>query len=482
VTINNTATVTGTSGAGIIATGAGGLVKVDATNGGTITGGTGSAIVATNNGVGGVTVITGQTADAESTGGDGISATSNSGGKGNISITEDGGVGITSNTGAGVGGVGILANIVNGTGSITVNTGAGGAGVGTGEVLAEGDGIEATTSGSGSGATAGTKTGIAITTGSQVGSSGAPIGAFGVVGEITNAANGDNINVNIGGNQGVGGSGTAQVFATDTGVYTSTAGLGNISVTTQKGDSITSQTGDGIDAFAQGGNVTINLLDGSINSNTKYASGTNTGTTQGPTPPDPHSINASTIGNGVIIVNAEDTQTNANGAADLTTTVDGNNYVGISAKITNTGGDGVDASSSGKGNVIVSGFNTGNPLSPYFGDVPPSFPTGLITTTVSPADDGEATGEGVSAEITTNKGNDITATTSGSGSVFVTTIAGGTLEGNGTAAVNGVDAEANGTAGSVTVNIGDSIGDVGPAACSRRRGLTTSFRGTTASR
>ena len=51
------------------------------------------------------------------------------------------------------------------------------------------------------------------------------------------------------------------------GIYANNNGFGNVTVQTEPGQVITSTNGDGIDAFANGGNVTVTLLDGSINSN-----------------------------------------------------------------------------------------------------------------------------------------------------------------------------------------------------------------------
>src|SRR5262249_50231980 len=158
--------------------------------------------------------------------------------------------------------------------------------------------------------------------------------------------------------------------------------------------------------------------------------------------------------------------TNFGGNGITTTTVNGVNEVGIGpgdvgnatpASVFNELGDGVNASTTGTGDVIVSGF----------GNV-----AGNVTTPDSGLNKGNATvsAEGVASDIHTTFGSDIVASTYNTtgtpgGNIVVQTIAGGTLDGyldstagnTPVAAFNGVVATAagNGTS-NITVNIGDS--------------------------
>jgi hypothetical protein len=446
VTIGGLDTITGTNGPGIATTTFGGATAVNVLAGAKVSGSfrdvfsqsltgsitdvidgnlTTSGLLDQTGANGTIGVTLGSTGSVNNSNGSAIVTTA-----GNGATTVDASGAISAASGYGID----SSSSGNGTISITTHPG----GTITGAALGT-TGIHAVTSGGAA---------ISITTGDVIGNATTAMGDEGIfaqVGNTTGNAGGD-LNVYINGN----------IYSQNTGVDLENDQVGgNIHVTTSKGYNVNTKTSDGIDAKAtHGGSVTVNLLDGAINANTSHASGV------------APAMSLSAVGAGKVLVNAQDTQTNFNGAGDITTTVDGTNEVGISAAIDNNAngvvpGDAVNASSSGTGDVIVSGFTgvSGNVTTPDSGE---QLAGGTVQTDAGPVI--LTKGEGVSGVITEFGGADINATTSGSGNVTVQTIAGGKLEGNATVggATDGVFAEAN--TGNVTVNIGDSIADTGPAA------------------
>jgi hypothetical protein len=159
------------------------------------------------------------------------------------------------------------------------------------------------------------------------------------------------------------------VSAGGTGVSAQSNGLGDVDITTIAGSSVSSSTSDGIDAFAlDGGNVFINLLDGSVSANTSSAS-----FPIGPTAPlvvsgsatqlgpDPVGVHAMAVGGGTVTINQNSFVTN-NGPGDgiLSQSVDGANTVNVNADVTTKLGTAVAVVSSGKGTATIDVFKEGS--------------------------------------------------------------------------------------------------------------------------
>ncbi len=447
--------------------------------------GTGAAVSATTSGSGAVSVTT--LAGSNVTGGEIVVATVHAVG---INATSTGG----SNVGVTVGGAvstidpfegngtGVNAS-TTGLGTVNVTVQAGGSvfgnaflGQGQGIVTAAVDGLT-TIDSSGAVTTASVNSQIGIiatstgTTGGEIDITTHAGGTITTAGQFNSAIQaataGGKININVGDtldttngfeqegvNAQVGAGGAngdldvtlnKTITTSGTGLDLTNNGTGNINVTTNKGFDISTLTGDGIDAAATGGgSVRVNLLDGAIRANTS-------GSSLKPAPAQ----NLSAVGAGQVVINAQDIQNNISGIGDETNTVNGTNYVGISATLTNSGGDGINAQSSGSGSVIVSGYNPADKTT-VFTAAADGFTTGQVV-------GGGTTGaQGVSANINTDTGSNIVAIANGTGNVLVRTIAGGTLTNTGTAA-DGVVALTDfaNASGSINVHIGDSIGATG---------------------
>jgi len=274
-------------------------------------------------------------------------------------------------TGVYVGTSGGALSAVHGDGIYASSYGAGVVTVSSGDpitIAAGNDGIHAVAFGVGTGKGAGVAQGIGITTtaAAPIGTSVTPVGGRGIFADIANAKNGDNLDITLG----------ADLFSGGTGIIASTAGAGNINIVTQHGANIYSTKGDGIDARAYGGgNVYVVLLDGSINSNTSGAgpsapSGPTGGS--GPTGPtgataglDPNGAYMTAVGAGTVTI-LDNAPINNNGPGDgiRAYTVNGANTVTVNNAIKNTLGNGVNAKTSGSGNItVILGSYNGVPAS-----------------------------------------------------------------------------------------------------------------------
>jgi hypothetical protein len=355
-------------------------------------------------------------------------------------------------TGVYVGTSGGTLNTTAGDGIFAESYGAGAATISSGDAItiaAGFDGIEALDTGVGTGKGAGVAQGIGITTtaAGAIGTSVTPVGGNGIFADITNAKNGDNVDITLG----------ADLFSTQTGIFASTAGAGNINIVTQHGANIYSTKGDGVDARAYGGgNVYVVLLDGSINSNT---SGAGPSAPSGPTGGsgataglDPNGAYMTAVGSGTVTI-LDNAPINNNGPGDgiRAYTVNGANTVTVNGAINNTLGNGVNAKTSGSGNItVVLGSYNGVPSS--------------VTTTG---------GNGVIADQTyTGLFGNAVVNSTGGGSVHVTAAPGyaaGILarvhDYYGVAAV-----EMTGTGGSVTVE-GSGPNNLGVAAVAADNGF-----------
>jgi hypothetical protein len=441
--------ITGGTG-GIAQTTSGGANTVNLATGIVVTGGTGTGVSASAAGAGDVTVTdgvvgTGTDSGHIESGADGIRAISSGTGTGNVTVNYHGAIGST----AAVGGIGVNTQIqnVNSTAAISVDTGS---------VNSTNTGIYVHNAGAGSGGGAGVNTGITVNTGGAVTSS---LG-YGVVAENVNTTNNDNVVVNIGADEAT--PGTSSVTSFNTGVTAQTFGAGNISVITQHGDNVSSTNGDGIDAFALGGgNVTVRLLDGAINSNTSGGSGPVANGSAGPQSFDPHGINAQTHNGsntslGTNYVDIQDNVTNTNGDAVLSNTENGLNYVHLDSNggaatpfIHNTlGGSGIDAIATGDTPAIQSAGNGADNILNQ---------TGVYVATDAGTDI-EATGSGSS--------NGITASYTGAGGLgqlVVQVFASGTIGASAPVDGNGIDASITNalSGGSMVVESDNSVAAAG---------------------
>ncbi len=169
------------------------------------------------------------------------------------------------------------------------------------------------------------------------------VGGIGIDAETTSAAA---INI-VAGN----------VASTGVGIFAQNTGSGDVNVTTTVGTDVSSTNDDGIDAWANGGNVTVTLLDGAVHAN-RSTFGPSGGLPSGPTGAllslDPNGVYAKTNGAGTVTVDAQDDIFN-NGPGDgiRTEAVDGLTTVKLQAIVSNTLGDGVNASASGNGAIDV---------------------------------------------------------------------------------------------------------------------------------
>jgi hypothetical protein len=184
-----------------------------------------------------------------------------------------GAIDIHSNGNTSATGTAILASTTSG--NITIN--GNGTIAGDTDLLGTGDGISASTltgaisittsatgaiisgvTGIGATSTDATANNITIATGANIGTGNLSVGYRGIDAQILNAGSTGNISVTTGGT----------IWSVGTGIFTENFGTGNITVITNPGMDVNSSSGDGIDAFAHGGNVLVHLLDGKINSNT----------------------------------------------------------------------------------------------------------------------------------------------------------------------------------------------------------------------
>ena len=286
---------------------------------------------------------------------------------------------------------------------------------------------------------------------------------------ITATSNSGSVTVNYSGDVGtwtspttavaVGGKGIDAEIATGTaainvtagnvasvgvGIFAQNNGIGDVNVTTLQGTNVASTNNDGIDAWANGGNVTVTLLDGGVHANTSGNGPSGAAPSGGlinlagapagsPLALDPNGVYAKTNGAGTVTVIAEDDViNNGPGTGILTQTVDGANTVNVYAKVSTLGGDGVNASSSGNGAVTV---NLG------------TFTGVGGTTTYDVSTD---TGNGVVARATsTGTTANVTINSTAPGNVLVT---------NGALGVGGVSAESSGTGGTASVNFSGPAG------------------------
>ena len=380
VSVTDTGTVNGggASGIGVYVATSTGAIDINVHN--VTTGATGVGVDAVSAG-GAITINT----SGDITSGTGIAATGS--GASGVSITTAGGT-ITAANGAGI------STSVSGSGTTVINSGS--------VIEATGNGITALASGAGTGGGAGVNDGISITTTADIGVA-AAVGGNGINAQISNATNGDNININLGG----------QLYSAGTGIFAQTAGAGNITVITQPGMNITTLTGDGIDAFASGGNVLVHLLDGAITANTTGGGGVGPG------------IHASTTGAGTVTVITDDVVNNTGpGDGILTSTVDGANQVTVNAAVNNTLGAGVNASATGNGSVTVT-----------LGQSPVNLTTANISTTV---------GDGIDAEQLALSGTQ-NATVNAT-AAFAVSVTNGNLS-------NGILASIDGDDGAATVDL-----------------------------
>jgi hypothetical protein len=504
VTLATNKTIDGGSGAGVSAssTGAGSVTVTDnqgqnETHSGHIESAGGDGIDATTTGTGEVTVhyhgtiganapVGGKGVDAEvnNTGnttdlnveigvvnstGTGVFAHST--GSGNVTVTTDTGAAITSNAGTGIdaaasfgGAVTVNANgnVLAADGGITTASvdGDNNVNLTPGIVIGGGggDGVSATSSGAGNvtvtdgllinGSDSGTidsnASGIqAIADGTSTGSitvhyhgtigSGGPVFSDGVNAQIQNASNGSNIEVEVGNVNAFVGSG----------IYTSTAGSGSISIVTDKNTNVSSVFGDGIDGYALGGgNVSLTLLDGSITSNTSGSGGV-----------DPHAINMTAVGNGTVMVDAQSDVTNSGpGEAVLNSTENGLNSFYL------------DNTKASNPTVTEHTFGGGDDAIHLTSDG-----TSLVSSTAA---DGLTTAQGLWVKI--DAGTNITVDGSGSGdgirleydpsvtgagspgSDVETVILNGSI--GGSAVYNGIDAFiGNAGAGNINISVGDGV-------------------------
>ncbi len=449
-TIGNT-TAVGDSGVDAVIWGFGSDSDITVNGNGTITS-EGEGIRARNRGFGGVNITTAVGGDVTSTDDEGIHAFTRAGdinidASGNVTAVNDGvhawsnggNVFITTNGTVSsefdrgiFGGVGFGSGAGQGVQIVTTNT----------VTALEDAGIVARNLSPGSGAGVGDSAdyGIVIAAGGTITAGGAGIDA-----QILNINNNDNVWVNVGGNL-TGSSGlashTADINAEQQGVFARTFGGGNVTVVSQQGQDINSQFNDGIDAWSNGGNVLVELLDGAINSNTSHVgpsggsfcaansnlsgcfapsainvSGVSGLSVQG----DPNGVWASTTGSGTVTVIAEDNITNYGPGDGILAETDAGDIavtVNTSATVDNTNGDGIGAIS-----------NTGN-ISILIGS------------------DDLTNDADTAAVISRGYGDGIFATTGGNGSISVWTSAGTSVEG----AWDGIDIDATSTTGAVHVN------------------------------
>ena len=335
VTFVGNGTITGVTGVGLGITGAGG--NVTATTNGAVSGDW--AVNLSNTGTGTLTY----NANANVTGTNG-----------GIDLTTQGGAN-TLNIGGNV----TVANTGGANAAVHMNS----SGLGAGPIVitaANGSDIESVSDG-----VHVSSDGGAITIGNATNPFEATIGnttpvlGYGIHAVNYSFPSTSDINIDVGGN----------ISSANTGIFALNIGNGNISVTTEKGQNISSTFGDGIDAFANGGNVLVTLLDGSITSNAsgQGPTGLHISGYVGPSYPfgashgsmDPNGVWAQTNGFGTVTVIADDNVSNTGpGQGILAQAVDGNVTVIIgnaTAKptIQNSGGNGIEAVTTGAGDVLV---------------------------------------------------------------------------------------------------------------------------------
>jgi len=324
-----------TTAAGTLVTGAGNEVVVGASSGGIVsitTNGnvTGTAYLGNTTGIRGSN--SSWTVDIHANGNVSATGTAILGNtsSGNITIYGNGTISGNADWGPSITGDGIHAT--SGTGGIAITTN--GNGTITGGAI---DGINAST-----GNTGATSNNIVIVTNAGIGSSGLWVQDNGIEATIGTAGSTGNISINV--------SGT--IWSAYTGVLANNYGSGNITVITQKNMDINTGYGDGIDAFANnGGNVLVHLLDGAINSN---QCGSGACPSSLALCLDPYGIHATAVGSGVVTVITDDEVHNIGpGAGIFTETVAGSNYVEVNNIVTNVNGYGVHAEGYGNGTVTV---------------------------------------------------------------------------------------------------------------------------------